>query len=326
MTDNRDQLDQEIHERWLAFTYDFGSDAHFENGLIRSLEIMEKICGSFFGKENASRGFDQMVHGCFPHRTETDAWKTILDEEFAGIYSETPIGQLMHDLTAYADHGIVLSTAGDLEQREQLLTDQIHRAQELLDFLPTEFWGLNGEHLVSLIHKSIARWKVDFGEHIDARELSILSGLALQTIKNKLAGKPAEIVGNQNRIESREATGWLSVQKSFKPSIWRQQDDSEVIAEMKRGLGKVMFLPVAKDGGVFHPGLRREGKYVIGDDAGEREFEDFQEALHALQALLIPQWRRPTQEGTWTRVRAVEWRRYSEDDLSLLATKSAVAS
>lgn len=315
-------IDQLVHERWLEFTRTFGNEGFFEEGVIGSMMSISKICEIFFGDVHASAGLNRMVRGAFPHRSEEENWEDILEDEFSMIFSETAIGHLLHDLTAYADFGIVLATARDSRQREEFLSKQIGAAKTLLRVLPVKQWGLDGEHLVKLLRKAIARWKVDTGQHVDAKELALLSGRALQTIKNKLAGKPAEIIGNQNRIEAREAAAWLAAQKDFNTSIWRDQDDTADLVETDRGLGEVLFLPVAKDGSVFHPGVRREGKYLVDEEGREREIEAFEEALASLQSMVFPQWRRPTAEGVWTRVRAVEWRRYSADEVTRLAGPS----
>lgn len=306
-----------VHQRIVDFQHSFGNQDFFEEGVIRSLDAMFELCASYLGEEFASRGFDTMVSCAFQRNDSDLGWREILDEDYCGIYSETKIGNLLHDLTAYADFGIVLATARDDEQRYQLLANQIQRAERLLALLPSQVWGLDDEHLVAVLRKSLARWKVDNGVSVSALELAVLSGRAPQTIKNKLAGNPAEINGSQMRIEAVEAAAWLSAQSDFNNSIWRNQSDAVSVAESDEGLGEVVFVPVAKDGSTFHAGLSKDGKYLIDGEGAEREFNDFDEALSALQKMQFPQWRRPTPEGRWTRVRGVEWRRVTQDELRL---------
>lgn len=310
-----------VHERWLHFTQSFGNNGFFEEGVVRSMHAIGHILTSFFGEEIAKAGLDDMVYKVLGHQDSSTNWDDLLEDGFTQIYSETRIGQLLHDLTAYADYGIVLATARDAQQREKLLRAQVEQAVNLLELLPLDLWKLEGEHLARLIRKSAARWKLDNGEPVNAKELALVSGRALQTIKNKLAGKPAEIIGNQNRIDAHEALAWLGAQADFYTSIWRDQDDTDTLVEQDRGLGQVLFLPVAKDGSVFHPGVQRDGKYLIDEDGKERATSDFKEALAILQSMYFPQWRRPTQEGVWTRVRAAEWRRYDEDQLDRLTPR-----
>ncbi|OSQ52720.1 hypothetical protein MGEO_03535 [Marivita geojedonensis] len=72
---------------------------------------------------------------------------------------------------------------------------------------------------------------------------------------------------------------------------------------------------MAPDKSVFHPGLKKDGAYVVGETGSEREFTDFDEALRALQAMLVPTWRRPTEKGRWTQVRGIDWRRVDREEL-----------
>lgn len=306
------------HERWLEFSHSFGNDGFFEDGIILAVDKMASLCGIIFGEDNASAGFTRMVAGIFKGHSQQEDWSTILDVNSSSIYSETPGGQLLHDLTAYADYGIVLATTRNLAQREKLLESQIKQVQGLLELLPLQQWGLANERLTQLIEKATARWKLDNAEPVNATELSVLSGRALQTIKNKLSGQYKEIRGTQKRIEASEALAWLAAQKDFMMSIWREQDDPEAVDFFDTGLGHVFFLPVAKDGSVFHPRVKRDGKYLIDESGRERAIEDFDEALEVLQSMHFPQWRRPTREGQWTRVKGIEWRRYSKDELDAM--------
>jgi len=310
-----EDINNEVHQRTMEFRAAFGNKEFFEEGMIRSLEAMFGLCEIFFGKDCASLGFDTMVSHVFQRNDGKLGWQEILEEDFVGIYSETKLGQLLHDLTAFADYGIVLATARDDKQRLQLLASQVQQAEALLSLLPSDVWGLNDEHLVVVLQKSLARWKVDNGDPLDAGELAILSGRALQTIKNKLSGQTKEIKGSQKRIEAHEARAWLSAQKDYYGSLWQIQDDTDIVIEADQGMGDVVFVPIAKDGSTFNPGLQRDGKYLIDAEGAEREFDDFTSALTALQQMHFPQWRRPTPEGKWTRVRGVEWRRVSVQEL-----------
>ncbi|MDE4139982.1 hypothetical protein [Phaeobacter gallaeciensis] len=317
MSDDKQNVSVTFHQRWLDFTHTFGNEGYFEDGLVASMKNMHDLCRIFFGEEAAARGFNRIVRGGFPQHGEYEPWDEILDDEFSSIYSDTRIGQLAHDLTAYAQEGIVLLTATNATQREDWLSQQIEAARTILDLLPVDHWKLREEHLIKVFQKAEVRWKIDTGEPINARELALLSNRALQTIKNKLAKNSREIEGTEKVIEAREALLWLETQKDFKTSIWREQEDT-IADEAPEDLGKVFFVPIAKDGSLFHPGIHREGKYLIDLEGREQAFEDFHAALAVLHSMRFPQWRRPTSEGVWTRVRGVEWRRYTWDELSEL--------
>ncbi|NNU82198.1 hypothetical protein HMH01_17305 [Halovulum dunhuangense] len=308
-------VQEEIERRHMEFVDGFGNDGFFEEALVISLRQISRICTAYFGEETAKAGLDAMVGRYFSGLVEEGGWEYALEEEYSGIYSELPVGRLFHDLDAYANYGIVLTPARDVETREQILRRDVGMLQELIAATPLEAWGIKNEHAVRLVHKASARLKLDLGEPVNAEELSLLSGLALQSIRNKLARPYQEIVGNQNRIEAREALAWLSTRKDFLPSLWRQQDDSATLDFLDRPIEDAIFIPVATDGSMFTPDKKKEGYYHVGAEGHECRFEDYDDALAALHKMLIPTWRRPTEGGTWTRVRASGWTRVQRSDI-----------
>ena len=118
-----------------------------------------------------------------------------------------------------------------------------------------------------------------------------------------------------NRIEAIDALAWLSVRKNFLLSLWREQDDSSTLALLDGHLEGALFVPVATDGSRFEPDKHKDGFYYIGNEGHERRFEDYDEALEALQNMMVPSWRRPTEGGHWTRVRGISWDRVPRDCL-----------
>lgn len=320
----KEDIAEEAERRIYEFMDTFGDNGFFEDGMIKALETMFQLSEIFFGTECAKRGFDTMVSCALPDGWSPDkSWREQLDDVFGLIYSDTRLGELLHDLTAYCDFGVVLSRTENLEMRREALAADIEMAERILSLLPVETWDLDGERLLVVIRKSLVRWKLDNGQSVTAEELATLSGRALQTIKNKMAGEYKEIRGTIARIEAQEALGWLSRQKDFFSSIWKEQNDAveptDLPTDVDKDWGEVAFVPVAKDGSVFHPGLKRDGKYLVNKYGVERAFESFDEALAILQRALAPEWRRPTPEGRWTRVRGVDWRRVPLDELNAQA-------
>ncbi|MYZ48346.1 hypothetical protein E4O86_11570 [Rhizobiales bacterium L72] len=78
-------------------------------------------------------------------------------------------------------------------------------------------------------------------------------------------------------------------------------------------------MPVARDGSAFHPGLRRAGRFTIGEKGTELQVEDFDQALAQLQLMPTPYWRRPNNVGNWGIVSGVRWARLDVSDLETLA-------
>jgi hypothetical protein len=80
-----------------------------------------------------------------------------------------------------------------------------------------------------------------------------------------------------------------------------------------------VFLPVARDGSTFHPGLHRRSGFTIGVKGEELQIADFHEALAELQRMPLPYWRRPNESGKWGIVTGVRWERLDASDLEMLA-------
>jgi hypothetical protein len=80
-----------------------------------------------------------------------------------------------------------------------------------------------------------------------------------------------------------------------------------------------VFVPVARDGSIFAPRLRRGsvgiGGYTIGPKGAERVVHEFAEALTELCQMEIPRWRRPNARDNWGIVTGIAWRRVRRDEL-----------
>lgn len=297
----------------------FGNEDVYENAVLSALEQTYLLMTILFGEIPAKDGFDAMIETAFPEAQKDLPWRERLEELGQTLLFESRGGELIHSLTAYADYGIVLDPNDSLDLREASLREELELAEELLARLPVEDWALEAEGMVRVTRKALARWKVDCGQPIDGKELALLSGRALQTVKNKLSGKSPEIQGNLQKIEARDALNWLLLQDTYHSSIWRDQEHVDVPLPDELQLKHVMFVPVAKDGSMFHPGLKRDGHYIIGGGGSEKHFTVFNDALAALHMMFWPEWRRPSEGGRWTKVRGVDWRRVTPEDLERLA-------
>ncbi|HET7347959.1 MAG TPA: hypothetical protein VFJ10_11545, partial [Acidobacteriaceae bacterium] len=59
-------------------------------------------------------------------------------------------------------------------------------------------------------------------------------------------------------------------------------------------LEQFVFVPIGADGSMFHPGLKRDGNFLLGAGTEDLRVGNFEEALAQLQAMVTPVWRRPT--------------------------------
>lgn len=314
MRRSEQDIRHEIGERISAFHDEFGGAEFIEDSLIAATHRLADIAAALFGHPAAEKAVGELVAACLGNNARQD-WRTALEEESSGLYSEMPGGTLLHDLTAYADYGIVITSCRTLPEREAVLEKDVQRGWELLELVTPGSLDTPAGPLWRVVRAAMARWKLDRGMSVDALELSLLSGLALQSVRNRLAGKSREIKGSQKSIEAADALAWLTEKTSFLPSLWRYQDDSAAVALSDTFYSDPLFVPVATDGSIFHPALIQDGVYTVGEAGAEQRHRAFRDALEALQTMITPTWLRPLPNGRWTRVRAGDWRRYSWDDL-----------
>jgi hypothetical protein len=116
-----------------------------------------------------------------------------------------------------------------------------------------------------------------------------------------------------------DALAWLAGRAEFWTSIWRDQPLPRHFDKNRPPLDRPVFVPAARDGGLFHPGLRRNGAYTVGPKGDETHIADYEAALGALQRMPAAYWRRPNDAGAWGVVRAVEWLRLDISDLEAIA-------
>jgi hypothetical protein len=310
-----ENLSSIIAERRAEFHDLFGGEEFLENSVIEATQQLWQVVGILYGEKAADGAFDHLVGACFPHAVREHGWRQALEEEANGIYSDTPAGTLLHDLTAYADYGIFVGLSRTVEERELIIGKQVEDGLALLLLIASTLEDAKTSPVWRIVTKAHARWKIDLGLPVDRDDLVLLSGLAEQSVRNRLSGKDREIHGTSDHVEADEALKWLKNQKKFVSSLWRYQDDTDIIEDLETHVSEPLFVPVAPDKSFFHPGLKKDGAYIVGDSGSEREFEDFDEALRALQEMLIPTWRRPTEKGRWTQVRGIDWQRMDRAQL-----------
>lgn len=297
----------EIYDRLYEETGSF-----LEDDIQKSLECISIILETFFGEIETNQALKDLMLSFFPTESDGVCWREIFEENASEFHGEIGVGKLFRDLTAYGDYGFVLEPFREVEQRRHYLEGQIQKAEALLSVLPVEKWEIKGKLFVSKLEKAIARWKLDNGQNLTLAEAVLLSGKALQTVKNAFSGPFKGLNKDSKRGEIKAAAyhAWLKGVKGFRYSIWELQFDEKAVSYKETLDEEMWFLPVAKDGSVFTPEIKRDDIYVIGPEGRETEHADFEEALAALQRMSTPFWRRPSQQGVWTRVSAVEWRRY----------------
>lgn len=314
-------VNSDIGDRMDEFHETFGGSEFIEDSVIEATEKIWEVASVMYGEEASDSAFNVLVGSCFPAVVREEGWRDGLHSEAFGIYSETPGGGLLHDLTAYADFGLLLASWNDLESAEAALKKQVDAGVTLLNLLAANMEEPRTSPIWRVVSKAYARWKLDSNQPLNKIDLSLLSGLAEQSIRNRLSGKTRELEGTIDRVEAAEALKWLPYQKGFVSSIWRHQTGQEYQLGEAGTLDAVFFVPIASDGTLFHPGLQEDGVFIVGYAGEEAEYESYEAALGRLQEMLQPIWRRPMENNRWTQVQGVRWARLTREDLDAVGRR-----
>jgi hypothetical protein len=238
-------------------------------------------------------------------------WRTALMDARSNCYSEWKIGPQLHDLAAYAEYGIVLHDSEDADELGDHLLSILTQAKELLAKTPVEQWGLAPNNELSrLVSIASNRWALDNGEPVEPSALAHFGGISEGRIRNLMSGENRVFTAKDGKVPAADALKWLSGRPTFWNSIWREQSlPLYTHDEPTSPLEQAAFVPVARDGSMFHPALRRGSSFTIGRKGAEVQINDFHEALKQLQQSPTPYWRRPNESGNWGTVAGIRWER-----------------
>lgn len=307
-------LDERISEFHRG--YDYENDAAVTLiELVRAAgDFLEKITG----EESVNTGMKKIIGGLGSGKNTT--WREDLENGDGSAYSEWPLGQKLHNLSAYAHYGIDLSVR-EHEGEETIssrLQAMIEEADAFLRLCPLETWlgeSRSGQ-LETTVLLARNRWALDHDRPVEPEALAIFGGVKMSRMRNMLAGKDPELRRENGLVAAHEAKSWLADRDGFFPSIWRTARPTYSGEVVDFTYTNPLFVPEARDGSLFHPGLERRNGFTIGEKGHEFQAPTFEKALLELQGMPIPAWRRPAPgRGGWGIVRGISWTRISQDEL-----------
>ena len=232
---------------------------------------------------------------------DQEDWRATLEDEANGAYSEWPLGQRLHDLTAYANFGILLSArvGGDPADWEREIEALVTESASFVQRIPVaELLGEGRDHsLEKIAAKAKGRFALDQGRGIDPMHLALLGGVSESRMRSLISGKSPQIAREEGLVPAYLALEWLADHDRFLPSLWRQgpsSDDYPLLMPATQTIRKPVFVPKAADGTIFNPGCRTTKGFVIGPKNTPEYIDDFYEALECLQVMDPPRWRRPS--------------------------------
>ena len=201
------------------------------------------------------------------------------------------------------------------------LTDAMVRARALIDSCVVDGWleTSEGSPLQATVTMAEGRRDFDSRRSIAPEALALLGVVKLSRNRNMISGNAPDLPRDEvGKVLHEPAAAWLAKREAFLPTVWRDLPQ-EGIEKVRPSFVSPVFVPVARDGSIFHPGQRRDGGYQIGPKDDPENIEDFNTALAALQHADVARWRRPNPKGNWGLVSAVEWRRMERAELEALA-------
>lgn len=321
MTDTKRNADISGGERREMFHDSFDNDIDAGPTLANLLRATGDYLASIVGEDQAAKAMEVALAPLFQGAGSRGSigWRARLDDAVNHCFSELPIGQRLHDLAAYAYYGI--SFAPEDDEDEAWLHATVAEIDAFIARSPLQLWLPENDapQLERLALLARNRWALDTGRAVEPAALAVFGGVSEGRMRNMMSGAKRTFTPEDGRIPAAAALEWLAGRAEFWTSIWRDQHLPDQFERNSLPLDRPVFVPVARDESVFHPGLRRNGAYTVGPKGAEMHVVDFDHALLALQRMPGAYWRRPNDAGAWGVVRAVDWRRIDMSDLEALA-------
>lgn len=310
--------DMDLEERIHDFTIRFDYDSDPGVTLVELVRAAGDFLSEIVKAEDAGEGMKRLIGTLADGK---DDWREGLETNFSGAFSEWPLGQMLHNLSAYAHYGI------DIEAREhedevivaKRLRSMVETADRFLAMCPLDTWlGQDRERQLEVtILMAAGRWALDHDRPIEPEALALLGCVKMSRMRNMISGKSPKLPRENGLVPAKPAMDWLKKGDRFCTSIWRTARPNYDGVVTTYTYAQPVFVPMARDNSIFHHGLERRGTFTIGEKGSETHVPDFGEALRILQEMPDPAWRRPPRggRGGWSIVRGISWARMSQEEL-----------
>lgn len=291
-----------FEEREEAFGSWFDADVDAATTLVPLLVRIGANLERIVGEEQTAKAFAQL-------HDSSSTWREAVTE--TDFYLGTILGGKLTNLSAYAVFGII----GHGYVSDDEVSETLQTIEELLLDCPPEQWLPDAERepLLPTMQMARARSNLDKGAGVAPEGLALLGGVKLSRIRNMMSGNSPELPRDVMGLLSNEAArAWLDKRECYLPTIAKEETGAR---EIDPAVIVPLFVPVARDGTIFSPDLKRNNVYQIGEKGAEETYKTYEEALARLQSMPIARWRRPNDSENWGIVSAVEWRRIERGSL-----------
>jgi hypothetical protein len=303
---------------------DFDGAAALPDFIIAAGDYISRIVGQEATDAGMSLIVRDVISASGGNIAAPGGWREALKNSSSSCFSEWPIGEQLLELAAYAEYGIVLGKGVAMQSSEdsKALASKIlrllERAQELEASTPIAQWQLSTSNELSrLVMVARNRWALDNNQSLEPAALAHFGGVSEGRIRNMMSGAERNFTPIDGRIPAADAQKWLQGRPEFWNSIWKEQSLVQYDDTRTSPLQQPAFVPVARDGTLFNPGLQRAGSFTIGKRGEEEQVADFNAALDKLHRMPVAYWRRPNEKGNWGIVVADHWERVDATDFKV---------
>ena len=308
---NNSKSADERREHWLeTFVSEECKDWDYGQWIVQLIEDRFDFLESLFGAEKAAPVlFELLAEANTAEGYHAKTWREVLENASPVSWSVWKICNNINELGLYGRFGVTLADIPD-DSREGHIGRLIEAGVAFLERADIQRIVGKDNQLSKIVALAQSRWNLDHTTgDVDPASLAILGGLSEGRIRNMMSGEGRAFENTGGRISATSALAWLLDRPAFFNSIWQQSDDAVAGVFGPDVLDEVVFVPVAADGSLFHPGLVRGDKFTIGAKGEEVQCANFEEALGALQKMITPRWRRPNEAGNWGIVSGRDWKR-----------------
>lgn len=266
----------------------------------------------------------QYIAGVQEFNADIESVEGLQDELWAGYH---PVVLMLSRLKWYGVKGIYHYTDSNSPQNSEALRNEIRLGRSFLSLLAPAWLSSTGSTsnlsedniFEQVVHAAEARYALDTGEDLSFEQVVILSGMSRRAVQNDAAkAGPTNLEVNGNEVKNSDAQEWLSDRRNFIPTKNLGEDHVKKGFETEKFTstdGEFVFVPVTDDGIAFLPELRRESGYQIGKYGDEKYYQDYYQALTALQKMDVPKFRRPNAQGNWGIKVSTSWRRVPKNEI-----------
>ncbi len=320
MTDVTIPAGMSAEERRDAWSGGFaqGEDGHYwdyAQWIAQMLRDALENVESLVGAENAAEPLRALLEPVVQNEgIRADTWREVFEEGLLSAGTVWPIARRVDEAGLYGLYGVT-PRGIPLAERASWLDALVEEVEDLA--ARSDLAGTAGEDnaVIRIARIAQSRRALDTGRgevHVDS--LAILGGVSEGRLRNLMSGSsPTLERGPNGGVAAVSAMAWLERRKEFPRSIWDRDDEGGEDGSKSDAVpvdsAQMIFVPVARDGSMFQPDLKRAGRYQIGAKGEEQHFESFDDALTALNAMPTPHWRRPNERGHWGIVSGVAWQR-----------------